>query len=404
MPQDSIKELRIEGLRTLINVNLRLGPLTVLTGENGSGKSTIIEACEIMRSAADPKFLESFIKIHGGFDAFRSYGSEYVRLGVRIEGQGDPLDYSFQIEDIAGLAITEESLKIFPQDADGYDVFTRSRRSGAVFDAERRQKEQLKAIPGSKLLLTNFGFRVPHPAINRAIRALEQIEVHLPFAVLPGWAERSIAGSTPSMRSSPLHAPRDTLERMGLNLANVYASLKTDSSAWNTTMDYVRLGLGDDIEEISVEKTRDGRGLELLFTYSDFPSKVPASSLSDGTLGYLAFVALFRIAPKRSLLAFDEPEVTLHPTMATRVAQLLESLAKERTILVATHSDRFLDALADPVDSVVLCALGPRRETKIVRPDSKALARWLKTYSGMGEIRSAGHEASVMTRLFDSAS
>jgi predicted ATPase len=399
MPQDSIRELHVEGLRTLIDVHLQLHPLTVLTGENGSGKSTIIEACEILRLASDPKFLEEFLKIHGGFEAFRSYGAKRVRLGVRIEGQGDPLEYWFQIEDIAGLAITAERLTIFPTSSAPYEVLTRTGRTGTTFDPKSGKTEPLAAIPGAKLLLTSLGYRVPHPAISRTIRALQQIEVHLPFAVLPSWVERRVAGTGASMRSSPLSAPKDTLERLGLNLANVYQALRSESvSSWSTTLDYVRLGLGDDIEDVLVEKTRDGSALEILFRYRAFPSKVPASSLSDGTLGYLAFVALFRLAPKKSLLAFDEPEGSLHPMMTTRVAQLLEALSNETSIIVATHSDRFLDALTDPEQSVVLCALGPGRETKIVRPNKAALNKWLQSYSGFGEIRSAGHESSVMLR------
>jgi predicted ATPase len=398
MPHDSIKELRIEGLRTLVKVRLQLSPLTVLTGENGSGKSTIIEACEILRlAAAEPKFLESFIDVHGGFDAFRSFGSQHVQLGVRIEGQGSPLEYSFRIEDIAGLAITEERLDVFPVGSAPYCVLSRSGRTGTLFDDKSNQNETIRGIPGSKLLLTGLGFRAPHPAIRRTIQALEQIEVHLPFAVLPGWIERRLGGSAPSMRWSRLNAPRDTLERLGLNLANIYEALTSESS-WATTMDYIQLGLGEDIEDVKVKKTRDGGGLELWFKYKDFPSEVPASSLSDGTLGYLAFVALFRLAPKKSLIAFDEPEGTLHPAMAARVAQLLESLSSERTILVATHSDRFLDALTKPEDSVVLCSLGPRRETQILRPDKVLLKRWLQSYEGFGQIRRVGHEASVMTR------
>jgi hypothetical protein len=33
-----------------------------------------------------------------------------------------------------------------------------------------------------------------------------------------------------------------------------------------------------------------------------------------------------------------------------------------------------------------------------MRPNPKALAEWLKRYRGLGEIRGAGHEASVFTR------
>ncbi|MFL5356783.1 AAA family ATPase [Archangium sp.] len=52
-----ITELRIEGLRTIEKLHLKLDGLTVLIGENGSGKSSIIEACELLRRATSERFL-----------------------------------------------------------------------------------------------------------------------------------------------------------------------------------------------------------------------------------------------------------------------------------------------------------------------------------------------------------
>ena len=43
----AITELRIAGLRTLADVRLSLRELTVLIGANGTGKNSIIEACEL---------------------------------------------------------------------------------------------------------------------------------------------------------------------------------------------------------------------------------------------------------------------------------------------------------------------------------------------------------------------
>ncbi len=60
-----------------------------------------------------------------------------------------------------------------------------------------------------------------------------------------------------------------------------------------------------------------------------------------------------------------------------------------------------LPSLTDPARSVVLCELDEDRATRLVRPDPKALERWLQRYRGIGDIRSAGHEASIMTMVDD---
>ena len=124
-----------------------------------------------------------------------------------------------------------------------------------------------------------------------------------------------------------------------------------------------------------------------------------AAQLSDGTLAYLAFIALFRLnASRPSLLALDEPDLHLHPRLLLRVLDFLEAMAREHPVLCATHSDRLLDGLSDPARSAVLCELDESGTTRLLRPDAEALERWLERYRGLGEIRGAGHEASIFTR------
>jgi hypothetical protein len=55
-----------------------------------------------------------------------------------------------------------------------------------------------------------------------------------------------------------------------------------------------------------------------------------------------------------------------------------------------------VDHLQDPAAAVVLCELDEKGATQLVRPDRAALARWLDRYRGLGDIRAAGHQRSVM--------
>ena len=76
-----LKHLRITGMRTLDDVKLDLNGLTVLIGDNGSGKSSILEACEILRRAATaPDFSVEFGEIHGGISEIRRSGQPAVQL------------------------------------------------------------------------------------------------------------------------------------------------------------------------------------------------------------------------------------------------------------------------------------------------------------------------------------
>ena len=120
---------------------------------------------------------------------------------------------------------------------------------------------------------------------------------------------------------------------------------------------------------------------------------MPAEYLSEGQLAYLAMIALCELSDRSSLLSFDEPELHLHPALLARVVMMLEELAQDLPVILATHSDRLLDGLSDPGTSVVLCDLDERGVTRLRRPNPESLASWLTDYQGVGRIRTEGYTA-----------
>ena len=164
-------------------------------------------------------------------------------------------------------------------------------------------------------------------------------------------------------------------------------------------MDYIQLGLGRDVESVNTRAEPGGGTIGLYLKYAGLEHEVPAFSLSDGTLAYMALVALVRLKAPRSLLALDEPDLHFHPYLLARLASFCEEMARVHPVIVATHSDHLLDCLLRPADSVILCELEEgSRTTHLIRPDPEALGAWLRHYRGLGDIRSAGHQASVMTK------
>ena len=73
----------IDGIRTLKNFKLELNGLTVLIGENGSGKSSVVEAFEIFRRFQSENFWSELNKIHGGPHLLFRDGKT-ARLGVEL--------------------------------------------------------------------------------------------------------------------------------------------------------------------------------------------------------------------------------------------------------------------------------------------------------------------------------
>ncbi|MEP7122984.1 MAG: AAA family ATPase [Byssovorax sp.] len=405
MATNRITRIRVQGLRTLADVTLDLDGLTVLIGDNGSGKSSLIEACEILRRAAGESFTSEVQKIHGGAAGLFRFGATQLRLSVRLAGGSWPLEYSFAIRE-GGLIDSERFGLARFENADEDEEWAAEvpkvvlKRNGETFSYLVDDAKGIwvdKPIDPGQLALTSFGKFAPHPMIQEVIDALRGLDVQLPFDTTARWAQRE-RGMQSLLRGSTTIEPADSLSRFGGNLASAFNSLRNEFSEahWRETMDYVRLGLGQDVESINTRADPGGGVIALRLKYAGLDAQIPSFNLSDGMLAYLCFVALYRLNTKKSLIAFDEPETHLHPELLMRVLGFFEEMAKDRPVLLTTHSDRLLDGLSDPARSVVLCELDERRATRLVRPDADALREWLKDYRGLGDVRSAGHAASVM--------
>jgi predicted ATPase len=399
MERHGIVELHVRNLRTLEDVSLEFNGLTVLIGDNGSGKSTLLEVLELLRRAAEPRFTENLVRVHGGVGALerlRAEGLVWIRV---IVAWGGLWSYEIKLSGNNGHASVayEEICALDPKDYLAHSFVERT-HDELWYQDEAADKRVEARIAEDQLALTAFGVRPPNVGVDAVVQALRAIEVHVPFEVTPTWVARSTLRQS-ALREEGRLEPADRLDRLGANLASAWHSLKNDfdTAHWHETLELVRLGLGDDIDTVN---TRAGPGdgrIALWMKYRGMDAQLPASALSDGTLAFLAFVAMFRLNPNRSILAIDEPELHLHPHLLLRVLDFCESATARHPVVLATHSDRLLDGLSDPASSVVLCELDPRRATRLVRPDPAALARWLERYRGLGDVRAAGHERSVMT-------
>lgn len=246
-----------------------------------------------------------------------------------------------------GLSVVRENLLLGPMTghSEPLNVIRRSTTSEPkYFDPEKGKLVSIPQLSSTGLALHSFGVFAPNAAITRLIDVLQGISVHVPFEVWPAWTSPR---ELPALRDSNVVRRTERLERFGANLANVWHRLKNDfgRKAFDAAMHDVRAGLEPEIEDVGTQADVTGGTVALKLRFDD-GTDVPAFSISGGMLAYLAFVALRHLPdPKRSLLAFDEPELHLHPDLVVRMVGLFEAIADSGPVVLATHSDRLLDAL-----------------------------------------------------------
>lgn len=386
-------------MRAIEDVTLDLSGLTVLVGDNGTGKSTILEALEILHLAAMPvDFVSDVIeKRHGGLRGLMRRGANELRLGVTVEGDGPAATYDFSVGLVGNHArILEECAFVRSEEEALVPILQRREESVTVVpdhNGRPSRANELRAT-GNQLVMSFLGM-AETPSIVQIAKALAWTEVHVPFETRPIWQQRELDIRVGPRWPSTIERS-ESLARYALNLPNAFQQLRNmGEDVWSRVIERARLGLGDDVRSFVMSPA--GRGnIELEVVYGSAPDDpLPAEYLSEGQLSYLGFLALAELHEKRPVLAFDEPEVHLHPSLLARVVWLLEEASEHAPVILATHSDRLLDALADPVASVVLCDLDEDRSVRLRRPNADKLAEWLEDYRGFGSLRAEGYDAHV---------
>src|SRR5207237_9070791 len=88
-----IRKVRVENYKSILDLSMDLGRVTVLIGANGSGKSNILEAIALASAAAQDKLDNEFLSSRGirvtetrfmrsAFDKTPTTSGEGIRLSV----------------------------------------------------------------------------------------------------------------------------------------------------------------------------------------------------------------------------------------------------------------------------------------------------------------------------------
>lgn len=397
MKHDRITQLQIGGMRCIDNLSLDLRGLTVLIGDNGSGKSTLLEALELLRKVPSPVsyVTDILMRSHGGLQSLLRRGAQGLVLGVTAEGSGPALSYIFRIAEVGTAPeIVAEHLGVWTDDQTIRTIFERDGRRVRYFLEDNPEAIERPISPSTLVAGVQGLLDIP-PEVERLRQALNSIEVHVPFETRPLWQQQELDNRNSPRRPTVVEASQ-SLVRYAVNLSNCYQHLRNSGDeVLSRVCERIRLGLGEDFRDFRLRSPISGHvALELV--YGSAPDKpVSIDSLSEGQISYLAFVALAEFNEQRSLLAFDEPEIHLHPALLARVVSMLEEAALSRPLILATHSDRLLDALSEPANTVVLCELDDARVTRLQRPNPQRLAEWLETYRGLGSVRAEGYAPHV---------
>lgn len=168
------------------------------------------------------------------------------------------------------------------------------------------------------------------------------------------------------------------------NLALVLRRLRQNAATWELVHERMR-DVYPRFREIQTPPAgSQGQYVELLIREDGLREATPATRLSDGTLRYLALLAILLHPEPPPLICLEEPEIGLHPDLIHILAELVVEASSRTQIVMTTHSEQLVGALSYLPDAVMVCERESER-TRVNRLDGEQLRDWLKQYT-LGEL------------------
>lgn len=367
-----LSALRIRSFRLLRSTELRLEPpFAAIVGPNQSGKSSLLDALQLLSDAARGNLVDAIVRGRGGITTLVSRGAEEPAIHLEVELQsstGQRLRYWLRLGPVGAydFAVVQEELAELTQDGGWTPVVTRVGTQGKLAGTP------FTAPNSREALLSQLG-SVTHPLVQQVQAALASIAVYPYFRTGAAWAEPDVV----SMRRPARPEPNARLHATGSNLAAALSSMRDERpDDWRDFSRIVRQAFPQ-MKELRLPAV--SRGAVQLFWDDAEGNSFDASELSDGTLSFLAILcALFQ--PGNALVAIDEPEAHLHPDALMRLVGAARSLSERQPVLFTTQSDILIGLLDDTPESVVV-AQRQDGAAQLVRPQREDLREWLKTFS-----------------------
>lgn len=393
-----IEQLDIEGFRSLKNVSWKPGNLNVIIGPNGSGKSNLLRMLELIRASASRQ-LEDHIQAEGGMGQIVWDNQVHdIKWQLAIIAPALPPTYRLTYEVDLMREVLTNSFQVRDERLDRYDlleedshtverILVRHNRKGRLYD-ETGQAHDLPegTMPAQETLLS---LAAELSARNRWIDILQR--------PLANWAiyHDSRADREALVREPAVVKQETQVASDGQNLINVLHTLYTGDREFKRHVNSaMSAAFGNDFDELTFTPAT-GKRIQLLVRWKTLKREQSAADLSDGTLRFLFLLAVLASPNPAPLIAIDEPEAGLHPSMLPIIAELAVDAAERTQVVFTTHSDQFLDAFRETnVRPTTTVARWENGETTLTTLADEDLAYWLKDYS-LGSMFRSGELESL---------
>ncbi|MEV0274936.1 AAA family ATPase [Streptomyces sp. NPDC050610] len=345
-------ELHVENFRSLRDVTIPLGPLTVLVGPNGVGKSNVLKVFDFLASIIRTD-LQPALDERGGFDEVGFWGGVRPPTSMKIHLKATWTTHaSLRAPDEYSLTIRRRSMPNNP------DSYTLSRQESFAFKRTRGRGRRITISGGEARVVDrkagrdsdggSFGIQrlssglSTLPRLGRSdggeevTRVAERLSSFRVFDV-------DVAAARQPTRSRSTLAGR--LESHAENLAAFLVQLSADEERWEHLTKDARRILPQ-LEAIEFEQVGGyADRLAVVLHERGLRRTTPLADASFGTVRLLGLLAMLYDPFPPALTCVEEIDHGLHPQALELIVERLREASERTQLIVATHSPSLVDRL-----------------------------------------------------------
>lgn len=334
-----IKTFNVDNFKSLNNLSINLQPMTVIVGNNATGKSSILQAIDFVCGCVNDDFSVLLERRGWTVDNIRSKfirsGTARISFGVEVALE-EPVNTTLKWGMVLQPNVAKNQLHLVSEeivDLDTKETLVQYKASAGGWI--KGDKEELSIMPN--FVITSSCLKVIqhlHGVDSRLNRLVDFFDNSESFEML----------APDNMRLSSRGVVKNIGET-GKNLPSFIRQMSAEQK--NNFMSKLKRIMGARISDVSASvKGKPGWTLiNVKEHYDTGDVEFSSKEISDGILRVLAFIAISEIEPANAIFLLDEVENGINSDYAEAMIDVLSEIYEEsrHQLVLTTHSTVFLD-------------------------------------------------------------